>query len=100
MKLRVLFAVMLGCAMTCVAHALPASAMKTTNCAVELVPIGIDPSSGAIEAAEVDLGCYDTYAQAVAAGTDGATLLAAGARPATLTQRALQEATDPAASSV
>jgi hypothetical protein len=45
----------------------PATA-ASSNCAVLLVPGSVDPS-GTILATEVDLGCYPTYAEALAAGS-------------------------------
>jgi hypothetical protein len=70
----------------CVA-AVPASAAPS-NCAVLLVPSSVE-TSGAILATEVDLGCYPTYAAALAAGSSGAIDVPEGTTPASLTDAVL-----------
>jgi hypothetical protein len=61
------------------------------HCAAFLVPTGAGSEPGAVATTEVDLGCYPTYAEAVAAGTSGGIVLPPDAAPATLTQSALDE---------
>jgi hypothetical protein len=58
-----------------------------TNCASILEPVGID--DGGIEAVPIEVGCYDTYAEALAAGSDGAIEVPADTTPSTLTDAAL-----------
>jgi hypothetical protein len=65
----------------------PATA-ASSNCAVLLVPGSVDPS-GTILATEVDLGCYPTYAEALAAGSSGAIDVPALTTPASLTDAVL-----------
>ena len=64
------------------------AAAASSNCAVLLVPGSVDPS-GAILATEVDLGCYPTYAEALAAGSGGAIDVPALTTPASLTDTVL-----------
>ena len=75
--------VILLAAATLAATAATASA-AASNCAVLLVPSSVE-SSGAILATEVDLGCYPTYAEALAAGSSGAIDVPALTTPASLT---------------
>ena len=87
LKLRALvFVTLLAAAMPFVT-AVPASA-ASSNCAVLLVPMSIEPS-GAILATEIDLGCYPTYAEALAAGSSGAIDVPEGTTPASLTDAVL-----------
>src|SRR3989449_10401712 len=65
----------------------PATA-ASSNCVVLLVPGSVDPS-GTILATEVDLGCYPTYAEALAAGSSGAIDVPALTTPASLTDAVL-----------
>jgi hypothetical protein len=65
----------------------PAGA-ASSNCAVLLVPGSVDPS-GTILATEVDLGCYPTYAEALAAGSSGAIDVPPLTTPASLTDAVL-----------
>ena len=67
--------------------AVPASA-ASSHCVVLLVPSSIE-ASGAILAKEVDLGCYPTYAEALAAGSSGAIDVPDGTTPASLTDAVL-----------
>jgi hypothetical protein len=62
--------VILLAAAALIVSVVPATA-ASSNCAVLLVPGSVDPS-GTILATEVDLGCYPTYAEALAAGSSGA----------------------------
>ena len=87
LKLRALvFVTLLAAAMPFVT-AVPASA-ASINCTVLLVPSSIEPS-GAILATEIDLGCYPTYAEALAAGSSGAIDVPEGTTPASLTDAVL-----------
>ena len=79
--------VALFAAVTLCMTAAPASAAPS-NCAVLLVPSSID-ASGAILATEVDLGCYPTYAEALAAGSSGAIDVPPGTTPVSLTDAVL-----------
>ena len=79
--------VALFAAVTLCMTAAPASAAPS-NCAVLLVPSSID-ASGAILATEVDLGCYPTYAEVLAAGSSGAIDVPPGTTPASLTDAVL-----------
>ena len=64
------------------------AAAASSNCAVLLVPGSVD-SSGTILATEVDLGCYPTYAEALAAGSSGAIDIPAVTTPASVTDALL-----------
>jgi hypothetical protein len=64
-----------------------------SNCAVLLVPAGPGSEPGATATTQLDLGCYPTFAEAVAAGSGGAIDLPPDAEPATLTESALEAAT-------
>jgi hypothetical protein len=86
-KLHAVIVVTLFAAAAPFVTAAPASA-ASSNCAVLLVPSSIEPS-GAILATEVDLGCYPTYAEALAAGSSGAIDVPEGTTPASLTDAAL-----------
>lgn len=79
---------------------LPAHATQATNCAYALVPTGQILDDGAQEADVVEIGCYSTLSQAVAAGTDGATKLPAGAQPTTTTQALVDASTTTTSSSL
>jgi hypothetical protein len=70
-----------------------AAAPEERHCAVFLAPAGPGTEPGTVATTPQDLGCYPTYAQAVAAGTGGAVVLSSDATPATLTQSALDRAT-------
>ncbi len=97
-RLMGVFAVVLIVSATLVASAPPAAA-SSQNCAVLLVPSSID-TSGAILATEVDLGCYATYAEALAAGSSGAIEVSGATTPASLTDATLAAGTDSTASDV
>ncbi len=87
LKLRALVFVTLFAAAMPFVTAVAASA-ASSNCAVLLVPSSIEPS-GAILATEIDLGCYPTYAEALAAGSSGAIDVPEGTTPASLTDAVL-----------
>lgn len=59
------------------------------NCAVRLEPTGSGEGVGAVLTAPVDLGCYETLADAVAVGTGGTVTLPAGTSAGELTQSML-----------
>lgn len=63
-----------------------------THCAVRLVPVGPGGFPGEVETEIVDLGCYETYAQAFSAGSGGQAELPASVTPAQVTQAMLDEA--------
>jgi len=86
-KLRAVLLITLLAAAAPFVTAVPASA-ASSNCTVLLVPSSIEPS-GAILATEIDLGCYPTYAEAMAAGSSGAIDVPEGTTPASLTDAVL-----------
>jgi hypothetical protein len=77
------------------ASASPAMA-GAEHCAVRLTPTSIDPS-GVIVATEVDLGCYPSYSDALAAGSSGAIQVPDSITPSSLTDATLAADTDAAA---
>jgi hypothetical protein len=58
------------------------------NCVFTLEPVGPD-TFAAIDLRPVELGCYDTYAEALAAGSDGAIEVPGGTSPASLNDEVL-----------
>jgi hypothetical protein len=66
---------------------------QDSNCAVLLIPTGPGGEPNSTAAIEQDLGCYPTFAEALAAGSGGTMELPSSITPATLTQSALDEAT-------
>jgi hypothetical protein len=78
--------------------AMPASADVApgagANCAYVLQPVDGAGTTGAIDTEPVSVGCYATYAQALAAGSDGSIQVPAGQSPAGLTDAALRADTD------
>jgi hypothetical protein len=58
------------------------------------------PADGEPSATVVDIGCFPTYAQALAAGSAGGIRVSAGETPASLTDADLESVTNPSASSV
>jgi hypothetical protein len=63
------------------------------HCAVLLVPAGAGSGPGAVATGEKELGCYPTYAEAVAAGSGGDIQLAPDMTPSALTRSTLAGAT-------
>ena len=91
----------ISCLMAIVASwALPARAGQAQNCAMVLEPVGPGSEPGAVEVVPVTLGCFATYAEALAAGSGGAIQVAAGTTPASLTQHVLDVSSDTLASNV
>jgi hypothetical protein len=78
----------------------PSGAQTAANCVAVLVPVADDPETDAIETEPVDLGCYDTYEEAVEVGTAGGTDLPEGSSPSSLTQGLLSASTELETSSV
>ena len=76
-----------------------AIASSPEHCVSILEPTG-ESSGEKIDTVLVDLGCFDTYAQAVEVGTNGSTDLPADVEPSTLTDAVLAASTEPDASSV
>jgi hypothetical protein len=70
-----------------------------TNCASLLVPTGTVTASGEIEADAVSLGCYQTYAEALYAGSGGSVQVSADTTPGSLTQTTLDASTTQTATS-
>jgi hypothetical protein len=60
----------------------------------------LEPAEGEPSATVVELGCFPTYAQALAAGSAGMIRVSAGETPASLTNADVESATDSSASSV
>jgi hypothetical protein len=78
--------------------AAPAGAGEATHCSAYLQPTSTD--GVVVHADVVELGCFTTYAEAVAAGTEGALRLEDGIAPSTLSEGAIAEATVGTSSSV
>jgi hypothetical protein len=76
----------------------PAGAGSSTHCAALLRPSWVD--GVVIHADVLELGCFDSYAEALAAGSGGALAVEASASPATLTDEAVADAGAGAASTV
>ncbi len=77
-----------------------AEAGQPQHCAARLDPVGAGSKPGTVDAVLVDLGCFDTYAEALAAGSGGAIQVPEGTTPDSLTQLTLDAATAPLASDV
>jgi hypothetical protein len=75
----------------------PAQARAARHCAYWLKPIGPANAAGVVPTIPVKIGCYGTFARAIEAGSGGTTLLPVSTTPGQLTDRMLQEATDPEA---
>lgn len=75
--------------------AVPAVAKDEGHCAARL-----EQMDGEASAQVVELGCFPTYAEALAAGSEGAIALRADETPASITEAEVEAATDPMASSV
>lgn len=56
-----------------------------SNCAYELDPISYDAATHTVTADLVLIGCYDTFAEALAAGSGGAIQVSSSTTPAQLT---------------
>jgi hypothetical protein len=76
----------------------PAHAAGDDDCVVVLQPASIAPD-GAIVATPVDLGCYATFAEALAVGSSGAIDVDASMTPGGLTDATLAAETDTAVTS-
>ncbi len=70
-----------------------ATAAEPVHCAVRLEPVGPGVAPGSISTVEVDLGCYATFAEAVAAGSGGTVQLSASTQPGDLTQQMIDDST-------
>ena len=77
-----------------------AIASSPEHCVSILEPTSESSGEKIIDAVLVDLGCFDTYAEAVEVGTSGGTGLPRGSVPSSLTEAVLAESTEPGASSV
>lgn len=74
--------VVVGTLMLAVAWSLPAAAADDQNCSYLLIPVS---RAGSVTSAVLGLiGCYDTYEEAIEAGTDGAVDVPSGTTPETL----------------
>ena len=83
MQRRIVQAVVLACALTLISIGGEAQARSGTHCAYRLAPVS--QSGHVIQARLVALGCFATFAEAVAAGTNGTVHLPASATPASIT---------------
>lgn len=70
-----------------------ADAGSSEHCVVRLVPVDPTGDPGAVDAELADLGCYRTFAEAIAIGSDGRTRLPATTSPGDLTQRLVNTST-------
>jgi len=70
------------------------------HCVVRLAASGPGNEPGAVATLEEDLGCYATYAEALAVGSGGAIELPPDTSPATLTQPTLDQGPSDATTSV
>lgn len=70
----------------------PASGGNQEHCAFLLDPVAVK-NGGVIQATPVEVGCYATYAEALAAGSGGAIALDASTTPSSLTEDELVDAT-------
>jgi hypothetical protein len=71
----------------------PAQASIEDDCAVFLQPVAVE-EDGAILTTPIDLGCYATYAEALAAGSSGAIAVPDSMTPTALTDATLSADTD------
>jgi hypothetical protein len=72
-------------------HAGPAAAEAERHCVTQLVAVHV--SGPVVQAIAVDLGCYATYAEALAAGSGGAVSVGAETTPASLNDAQLEAPT-------
>jgi hypothetical protein len=79
-------------------HAGPAAAGSEEHCVTRLVPL--DASGQAVSAIAIDAGCYATYAEALAAGSDGAIDVGAETTPASLSDAELEASSQSVTASV
>jgi hypothetical protein len=90
MQRRITRAIALACALTLTTLGGEAHARSGSNCAYRLVP---DSRSGHVIKARLEaLGCFATFAEAVAAGTYGTVRLPASATPDTVTDADVAQA--------
>jgi hypothetical protein len=73
--------------------AMPAQARGERHCAARLQAVAPKDRHGVIRAKLVDMGCFSTFAEALAAGSGGAIHVSADTTPASLTQRQLDAST-------
>jgi hypothetical protein len=71
----------------------PAQAGGGHHCVVRLQPVAPRDARGVIRARAVDMGCFASFAQALAVGSGGAIKVSTGTTPAGLTQRQLNAST-------
>lgn len=79
-------------------HAGPTAAGSEEHCVSQLVPI--DTSGDVVSAIAIDAGCYGTYAEALAAGSDGTIDIGAEVTPASLSDGELEASTQSVTASV
>jgi hypothetical protein len=83
MRKGIVRAIALMCGLTLISIGGQAQAHAGTNCAYRLAPVS--RSGRVIQARLVALGCFATFSEAVAAGTNGSVRLPASATPASVT---------------
>lgn len=76
----------------------PASGDTGEHCVSRLEPLAV--KANVIEAIPVDVGCYPTYAEALAAGSDGAIVVDPGTTPSSLTDDELDASLEAQAENV
>jgi hypothetical protein len=83
MRKGIVRALALACALTLTSVGGEAHGRSGTNCAYRLVPVS--RSGHVIQARLLELGCFATFAEAVAVGTGGTVQLPASATPGSVT---------------
>jgi hypothetical protein len=73
-----------------------AASSAGSHCAYRLDPVSYDASARTVSAELLLIGCYDTFAESLAAGSDGAIQVSSSTSPAQLTD-AMVSASAPAA---
>lgn len=79
-------------------HVAPAAAGSEQHCVAQLVPL--ETSGQIVRAVAVDAGCYATYAEALAAGSDGAISVSLETTPASLSDGELEASSQSIAATV
>ena len=69
------------------------AASAGSHCAYRLDPVSYDPGSRTVSADLVLIGCYDTFAESLAAGSDGAIQVSGSTAPGQLTDAMVGEST-------
>jgi hypothetical protein len=69
------------------------AASSGSNCAYRLDPIAYDAGSHTVSAELVLIGCYDTFAESLAAGSDGSIRVSSSTSPGQVTDAMVSEST-------